>query len=53
VGGVSLTEIDGNLASKNEAGVYFVGEVVDVDGLCGGNNLAWCLWSASEVAESL
>jgi predicted flavoprotein YhiN len=33
--------------------VFFAGEVLDVDGLCGGFNLGWCLFSAARVAESL
>lgn len=53
VGGVSLNEIATGLASNREKGVYFVGEVLDVDGLCGGFNLSWCLVSAAEVGNSL
>ena len=53
VGGVKLSEISANLESKRENGVFFAGEVLDVDGLCGGFNLGWCLFSAARVAESL
>ncbi len=41
-GGVSLTEINPNtLESLNVPGMYLVGEVLDVDGICGGFNLAF------------
>ena len=30
-------------------GLYFAGEVVDVDGNCGGYNLQWA-WSSAAVA---
>ena len=53
VGGVKLSEISANLESKRENGVFFAGEVLDIDGLCGGFNLGWCLFSAARVAESL
>lgn len=41
-GGVSLKEIDPKtMQSKIIKGLYFVGEVVDLDGPCGGYNLQW------------
>jgi hypothetical protein len=43
-GGVVLSEIDDNtMESKLIPGLYFAGEVLDYDGLCGGYNLnnAW------------
>ena len=30
-------------------GVYFAGELVDIDGICGGYNLQWA-WSSGYVA---
>lgn len=45
-GGVSLTNIDPNtLESKQHRGVYFAGEVLDVDAVTGGFNLqaAWTM----------
>lgn len=51
IGGVSLDEIDPSLSSKKEKNVSFVGEALDVDGLCGGYNLAWALISALIAAE--
>lgn len=41
-GGVSLKEIDPKtMQSKLIQGLYFCGEVVDLDGPCGGYNLQW------------
>ena len=41
-GGVSLKEIDPNtMQSKKVKGLYFCGEVVNLDGPCGGYNLQW------------
>lgn len=38
-GGVSLKEINKSFESKIVNGIYIVGEVLDVDGICGGYNL--------------
>ena len=41
-GGVNLKEINPkNMQSKLTKGLYFCGEVVDLDGPCGGYNLQW------------
>ncbi len=41
-GGVSLKEIDpGTMQSRKMAGLYFCGEVMNLDGPCGGYNLQW------------
>ena len=49
-GGVSTDEIDSStMESKLVKGLYFAGEVVDVDGDCGGFNLQWA-WSSGYVA---
>lgn len=52
VGGISLNEVDRGLSSLREKGVSFVGEVLDVDGDCGGFNLTWCLVSALIAVSS-
>ncbi len=44
-GGVLTDELDDNLQSKNCKGLYFAGEMVDVDGICGGYNLHWAFAS--------
>lgn len=48
-GGVPLTDLDGDLQSCKHKGLYFAGEVVDVDGICGGYNLQWA-WSSGAAA---
>lgn len=48
-GGVSLSEVTENLESRLRKGVYFAGEMLDVDGKCGGYNLQWA-WSSGYVA---
>ena len=53
IGGVAKEEVNEYFASKKEQGVYFIGECLDNDGLCGGNNLAWCLLNAMKVKEGI
>ena len=46
VGGVALNEIDPNtLAIKKMNNAYICGEMIDIDGECGGYNLQWALAS--------
>lgn len=48
-GGVSLDEINPKtMRSKLVEGLYFCGEVIDVDGFCGGFNLQNC-WSTAAI----
>lgn len=49
-GGIPLDEVDPRtLESLRQRGVYLCGEVLDVDGDCGGFNLQWA-WSSGWVA---
>jgi predicted Rossmann fold flavoprotein len=49
-GGVDTNEIDQNtMESKLVKGLFFAGEVVDIDGQCGGLNLQWA-WSSGFIA---
>lgn len=48
-GGVRLEEITTELESVLVKGLYFAGEMVDVDGKCGGYNLQWA-WSSGYTA---
>lgn len=49
-GGASCKEIDFNSCqSKKYSHLYIVGELVDVDGICGGYNLHWA-WSSGIMA---
>ncbi len=50
-GGVPLAEVDAGLQSRFCKGIYLCGEVLNVDGDCGGFNLHWA-W-ASGVAAGL
>lgn len=52
-GGVSLNDINNDLQSKKENVVFFTGEVLDVDGMCGGYNLMFAFASAETVAQSI
>lgn len=49
-GGVSKREVNfKNMSSKICKGLYLAGEIVDVDGICGGYNLQWA-WSSGYIA---
>ena len=49
-GGVDTEEICAEtMESKIVPGVFFAGELVDIDGMCGGYNLQWA-WSSGYVA---
>ncbi len=51
-GGVELSEVNPKtLESKKYEGLYFCGEVLDIDGFCGGFNLQNC-WSTGYVCAS-
>lgn len=49
-GGISHKELTENLESKKVAGLFFAGEIIDVDGDCGGYNLQWA-WSSGAVSS--
>ena len=49
-GGVSLKEVNREtLESVLRPGLYFAGEILDIDGPCGGYNLQWA-WSSGYLA---
>ena len=49
-GGVSLEEIHvKTMESLKERGLYLCGEILDVDGICGGYNLQWA-WTSGYLA---
>ena len=53
-GGIDTTDIDpSTLESKIIKGLFFAGEVLDVDGDCGGFNLQWAWSSGATVAYSI
>ncbi|HHV99601.1 MAG TPA: NAD(P)/FAD-dependent oxidoreductase [Clostridiaceae bacterium] len=49
-GGIDTKEIDQKtMESKLLKGLYFAGEIIDIDGMCGGFNLQWA-WSSGYIA---
>lgn len=53
-GGISLSDINSlTMESKIVKNLYFVGEILDVDGDCGGYNLSFACISALLAAKSL
>jgi predicted Rossmann fold flavoprotein len=53
-GGIDTKEIEpATMQSKKINGLYIIGELLDVDGDCGGYNLQWAWSSAFCAAESI
>lgn len=52
-GGVLTEEVDENLMSKKCNNLYFIGEILNVDGECGGYNLQWAFSSAVAAARNI
>ena len=52
-GGVDMRDIKQNLESSLCKNLYFAGEMLDVDGDCGGYNLTWAFASAACAAHSI
>ena len=53
-GGVDLNEINlETMEAYKCPGLYFTGEVLDVDGICGGYNLSWAYTSADLAAKAI
>ena len=52
-GGVNINEISDSLESNKEKNLYFAGEVLDVDGMCGGYNLMFAFASAETVSKAI
>lgn len=51
-GGIDVSEINSDtLQSKIKNGLYFCGEIIDVDGGCGGFNLQWAFASGLTAGE--
>lgn len=48
-GGIPLDEVTQEMESRKAKGVYFAGELLDVDGKCGGYNLHWA-WCSGYLA---
>ncbi len=52
-GGIDLSEIEGNFAAKRFKNLYILGEMLDVDGVCGGYNLFFAFASAAVAGNSI
>ncbi len=52
-GGIDLCEVAEDFSLKRHSGLYAVGEMLDVDGICGGYNLFFAFASALVVAQSM
>lgn len=49
-GGIDTSEVDPEtMGSRLIPGLYFAGEMLDIDGICGGFNLQWA-WSSGALA---
>ena len=48
-GGIDFSQVDMQLESVKQPGLYLAGELLDVDGKCGGYNLQWA-WSGGYTA---
>ena len=44
-GGIPFSEVTKDLESTRQKGLYFAGEVLDADAICGGYNLQWAFSS--------
>ena len=49
-GGIDVRDVEaGTMESRLVPGLYFAGEILDVDGICGGYNLQWA-WTSGWLA---
>ena len=53
VGGVDLSEISKDLSLKKVSNLFLCGEVMNIDGECGGYNMHWAFVSGYIVAKSI
>ena len=51
-GGISGDCIDDRLELRSEKGIFLCGEILDVDGDCGGYNLQWAWSSGIQAGRS-
>lgn len=52
-GGMALSGFSDDLESLHAPGLYAAGEVLDVDGDCGGYNIHWAVASAHRIARAI
>lgn len=52
-GGIALCEVDNSFGLRRYPSLYAVGEMLDIDGVCGGYNLFFAFASAYQAAKSI
>ncbi|MDE6666772.1 MAG: aminoacetone oxidase family FAD-binding enzyme [Clostridia bacterium] len=52
-GGINMNEVTDELESRLVKNLFFAGEILDVDGDCGGYNLQWAFTSGKTVANAI
>ncbi len=52
-GGIDLSCLNDNLSLKNDKNIYALGELLDIDGVCGGYNLMNAFTEAIEVYKDI
>lgn len=52
-GGVDLEEINDDFSYKKDKNIFFMGELLDIDGICGGYNLLFAFASAEKVRRCI
>ncbi len=50
-GGVLTSELTENMEAKNCPGLYVTGELMDIDGICGGYNLQWAFTTGAIAGQ--
>jgi len=52
-GGIAIEEINDNLSLKKDKNIYVGGEIIDIDGVCGGYNLMLAFCSSLVICEDV
>ena len=52
-GGILIEELNNDLSLKKDENIYFLGEMIDVDGKCGGYNIYFALASGYFVGSKI
>lgn len=52
-GGILIEELNSDLSLKKDGNIYFLGEMIDVDGKCGGYNIYFALASGYFVGSKI
>ena len=52
-GGIDINEVDDNFGLKKYPGIHVTGEILDMDGVCGGYNLFFAFASALVVSNTV